>query len=84
MLTQALVQRRTRIDPQGMGAYSDKPLSVTAGSSDLARLEEEIDASLQPTARRRKLSRNLLPPEEASNLSELRSGTIEWDHLSCS
>jgi hypothetical protein len=40
--------------------YSDKPLSVTAGSSDLARLEEEIDASLQPTARRRKLSKKPL------------------------
>jgi hypothetical protein len=60
MLTQALVQRRTRTGPQGMGAYSDKPLSVTAAGSDLARLEEEIDASLRPTARRRKLSKKPL------------------------
>jgi hypothetical protein len=57
MLAQALVQRRTRTDPQGMGAYSDKPRSLTAAGSDLARLEEEIDASSRPTARRRKLSK---------------------------
>ena len=41
MLAQALVERRTRTGSQGVGAYSDKPWSVTAAGSDLARLEEE-------------------------------------------
>jgi hypothetical protein len=60
MLTLALVQRRTRTGPQTHGAYSDKPRSVTAAGSDLARLEEEIDASSRPTAKRRKLSKKTL------------------------
>ena len=60
MLTQALVQRRTRADTQGMGTCSDKPRSVITASSDLSRLEEEIDASLRPTPRRRKLSKKSL------------------------
>jgi hypothetical protein len=50
MLAQALVQRRTRTGPQGMGAYSDKPRSMTATGSGLARIEEEIDTSSRPTA----------------------------------
>jgi hypothetical protein len=60
MLTQALVQRRTEADAQGMGTYSDKPRSVTAAGSDLSRLEEEIDAPSRPTARRRKLGKKPL------------------------
>ena len=60
MLTQALLERRTRTGPQGMGAYSDKPRSVTAAGSDLSWLEEEIDISSPPTAWRPKLSKQPL------------------------
>jgi len=65
MLTQALMQGRTRSRSQSMSAYADKPFAVTATRASFPRLKEEINAPSRPSSRWRELSKNPHSPSKS-------------------